>query len=359
MAGSLNTGLLRVARQARGWSQAELARQSGVSQANLSKLENGLIGPTEDVLDRIADSLQFPVTFFFQDDRVVGLPMSVHPLYRKKASVGKKSTERLEAELNIRLLHLRRLFAATEFEPELPLPRMDLDEYGGDPERIAELVRRTWLVPSGPIRDLVGWAERAGCVVIHCDFAALSVDGVTIQVSDMPPCIFLNRNQPADRQRFSLAHELGHVVMHRVPSPDMENEANAFGAALLMPERDIRPYLGGRLTIQRLASLKPAWQVSMNALLYRAKTIGVISANQSQYLWRQMSAMGYRKTEPPELEFSAEQPTVLPEIIRIHMNDLGYDLSDLCVILHSYEDDVRKMHILPNNYSDFKLRLIQ
>lgn len=352
-------GLLRMARQARGWSQAELSRQSGVSQANLSKLENGLIGPTEDVVERVAEALRFPVTYFFQDDRVVGLPMSVHPLYRKKASVGKKSTERLEAELNIRLLHLRRLFAAAEFEAELPLPRLDPEDYGCDPERIAELVRRTWLVPSGPIHDLVGWVERAGCIVIPCDFSGLSVDGVTVQVSDMPPCIFLNRNQPADRQRFSLAHELGHIVMHRVPSPEMEDEANAFGAALLMPAREIRSYLGGRLSLQRLASLKPVWRASMAALLVRAKTIGAISPNQSQYLWRQMSSLGYRKLEPPELDFDPEEASVLPEIIRVHLEELGYQLNDLCEILHSTEQDVRAMHPLPKQFNAPRLRLVQ
>ena len=359
MHGNFNADLLRVARQVRGWSQAELSRQSGVSQANLSKLENGLIGPTDDVLERVAEALHFPQTLFFQPDRILGLPMSVHPMYRKKASVGQRAIERLEAELNIRILHLRRLFKAAEFEPELPLPKMDIDEYSGDPEHIAELVRRTWLVPTGPIKDLVGWVERAGCVVVHCDFTALSVDGVTINASDMLPCIFLNRNQPADRQRFSLAHELGHIVMHKVPSPTMEDEANAFASALLMPAREIRPYLSGRLTVQKLASLKPAWRVSMQALLYRARTIGTITANQSQYLWRQMSYLGYRRNEPPELDFPAEEPGVIPEMIRVHIEELDYEVEDLCSVLHVFEDDLRHMHTLPGKVGGPNLRVVK
>lgn len=353
MFSQFNNDLLRIARQARGWSQAELARRSGVSQANLSKLENGLIGATDEVLDGVSAALRFPRDFFFQNDRVIGLPMSVQ--YRKRASVGQKAIERLEAELNIRILHLRRLLDAAELEPELPLPRMDVDEFGGDPEHISGLVRRTWLVPSGPIRNLTGLVERAGCIVVHCDFAALKVDGFTVQIPDMPPCIFLNRNQPADRQRFSLAHELGHVVMHRVPSPTMEDEANAFAAAMLMPASDVRPHLSGRLTLQRLAGLKPIWRVSMAALLVRAKTIGAITANQSQYLWRQMSAMGYKLVEPAELDFRAEEPSVLPEIIRLHLEDLGYDVSDLAIALHSSEEDLRAMHPIPGTGSHLRL----
>jgi len=359
MSGEFNADLLRVARQARGWSQTELSRQSGVSQANLSKLENGLIGPTDDVLERVADALHFPQSFFFAPDRVLGLPMSVHPMYRKKASVGQRGLERLEAELNIRLLHIRRLLKAAEFEPDLELPELDIDEFAGDPERIAELVRRTWLVPSGPMKDLVGWVERAGCLVVQCNFASLSVDGVTISAPGMPPCIFLNRNQPADRQRFSLAHELGHIVMHRVPSPTMEDEANAFASALLMPAREIRPYLSGRLTIQKLAALKPVWRASMQALLYRAKAIGAITANQSQYLWRQISALGYRRSEPPELDFPAEVPHVLPELIRVHVEELGYRVEDLCSVLHVFEDDLRRIHPLPDTPGGPNLRVIK
>ena len=323
-----NQDLLRIARQARGGSQTALSTQSGVSQANLSKLENGLIGPTDEVLKSVSEALGFPVDFFFQNDRVIGLPMSVQ--YRKRASVGQKAIERIEAELNIRILHIRRLLDAAELEPELSLPRLDVDEFGGDPERIADLIRRTWLVPSGPIRELVAWVERAGGIVIHCDFAALKVDGFTVQIPDMPPCIFLNRSMPADRQRFSLAHELGHVVMHQVPSPEMEREANEFASALLMPARDIRPHLSGRrLTVQALAGLKPVWRVSMASLLFRARGIGAITDNQSQYLWRQMSSMGYRKMEPPELNIAVEVPTVLSEILRLHFEELGYGVSDL------------------------------
>ena len=129
MSGAFNAGLLRIARQMRGWSQSELSRQSGVSQANLSKLENELIGPTDDVLDRVVNALHFPRSFFFEPDRMLGLPMSVHPMYRKRANVGQRGLERLEAELNIRLLHIRRLLKSVELEAELPLPHMDIDEF--------------------------------------------------------------------------------------------------------------------------------------------------------------------------------------------------------------------------------------
>ena len=103
--------------------------------------------------------------------------------------------------------------------------------------------------------------------------------------------------------------------------------------------------------------MKPIWRVSMAALLYRSKEIGAVTENQSQYLWRQMSAMGYRRTEPPELDLKVEMPTVIPEIVRLHLEDLGYDLSDLAEALRTSEEDLRALHPLPGTTS--RLRVVK
>lgn len=351
-----NPEWLRIARQARLLSQSSLARASNLSQAHLSKIENGLLDPTQDVASRLSSALNFPIDFFYGEDRVVGLPVSVHPMYRKKASVGKSRTDQVEAEINIRLLHLRRLLKSIDFEPELKLPKLDLDKFAMGPEDAARMTRRVWGIPSGPLKDLVHVAERAGCIVMHSDFDGEAVDGLTVQAHGLPPCILLNRNQPGDRQRFTLAHELGHLVMHDLPSPDMENEANAFASELLMPSADIKQAFVGGVTIQRLAELKPVWHVSMGAMLYRAKTSGVITENQSSYLWRQMSSFGYRRAEPPELAIEVEMPGVIHELFRAHVEELGYEMDELVKILCMHEDEVRSMYALPG-YANKKTTL--
>ncbi|MEM1105759.1 MAG: ImmA/IrrE family metallo-endopeptidase [Pseudomonadota bacterium] len=359
MVHKFNDSLMRIARQARGWSQTELSRQSGVSQGYLSKLENGMIDPHDDVVDKLSRTLAFPKTYFFEPDHISGLPVSVHSMYRKKASVGQRAQERLEAEINIRLMHIRRLLKAVEFDRELELPSFELEEFDMEPEQIAALLRRTWEVPSGPLKSLIGWMERAGIIIFHADFDGLAVDGVTVRQPGLPPCVFLNRGQPADRQRFTLAHELGHIIMHRIPSPSMEDEANAFASALLMPVHDIKRALGKKVTIQKLAVLKPVWRVSMNALLYRAKTVGAVTPNQAQYLWRQMSALGYRRAEPPELAFQPEEASILSELLRVHVEDLRYSTEDLCASLHVYEADLKRIHGLPEKSGAPHLRVIK
>ena len=183
-------------------------------------------------------------TFFCRADRVYGAPLSAHPLFRKKASVGRTPIEKLIADLNVRMSHLRTMLQSADIEPELHFPEYDPEE-DGSPEEIARNVRRTWYMPSGPISNLTEYAERAGCIVILCDMPDAGIDGVSYRVSDLPPMVFLNRARPADRLRFSLAHELGHLVMHRYPTTNMEDEADAFASELLMPAADIGPHLSG------------------------------------------------------------------------------------------------------------------
>jgi len=163
----------------------------------------------------------------------------------------------------------------------------------------------------------------------------------------------------AHRQRFTLAHELGHAVMHPVPSSDMESQADRFAAALLMPARDVAPQLSGGITLPRLAALKPVWRVSMAALLMRAKTLGVLSESQSSYLWRQFSRFGYRTAEPQDVAVAAESPHVVADVLNVHLTELGYSLSELAASLHVYEPDLLLMHHLRSPSARPALRVVR
>ncbi|MEQ1106729.1 helix-turn-helix domain-containing protein [Acinetobacter seifertii] len=356
-----NADLLILARQSRGLSQSELAENCNLSQAMISKLEGRLASePTIDLLGKLSEALNYPLEFFYEPDRLYGLPASVHagPMYRRKASVTKKSREKLEAVLNIRILHLKRLLRSIDLEFDLPLLELDPDEY--TPEEIARKVRQAWLIPKGPIHNLMEYVERAGCMVFLCDFDELSVDGVTMRLPELPPCIFLNKNLPGCRQRFTLAHELGHIIMHRIPTgDDMETEANKFASCLLMPADDIKPYLQGKLTISKLAQLKPMWLSSMSSILYRAGEIGAISQHQLKYLWIEMNKFGYKTKEPVELDIKIEKPTNVVEILNLHMQDLDYSAVDMQFLLKSSNDDLYYMYGIGTNPNRPQLRILQ
>lgn len=331
--------MLRLARQRLGFTQKAAATQLAVPQPILSRYENGVSEPDDAFLGKAGRVYDIPPEFFQLKEPVYGPPVSVHPMPRAKAEVTARDLDMVTAELNIRAMQLRRFMEAVDFNPTHDTPTLDVESYGS-PEKVAAILRAHWGVPSGPIKNLTALVERAGAVVGMSDFGGASISGMTFKVPGQPPLILINAQHPADRMRYTLAHELGHLTQHRFPTPEMEQEANEFAAAFLMPAADIRQsFMGRRITLELLAALKPEWRVSMQALLRRAKDLGFADANQYRYLMQRISQRGWRLREPPELDFPREIPTVLSSILKAHLHDLGYTMDDLLafVPLHQRE----------------------
>lgn len=345
MAEAWNADLLRVARQLRGVQQGEAAERLGVSQAMLSRFENKLSAVSEDFIERAATVYELPTSFFSQPDPVLGAPVSVHPIWRKRSTVSAREMDQIVAELNIRVMHMRRLLQAVDIEATYSIPSMPVEEFDGDIARIAAMVRSQWQMPVGPVKDLTRTLEAAGVVVVHSPMAGSAVDGVTFSAPGLPPLVVLKSDQPADRMRFTLAHELAHLVMHRTqPTKDMEQQAHEFASHFLLPSADVRPYFNRRIDLRLLAELKPVWRVSMASLLMKAKSLGLVAYNQERYLWQQFASSNIRLREPPELDFPQEAPTVLPDLIEAHLQQLGYSIGDLAGMLHIGSDELAALY---------------
>jgi len=336
--------MLRLARQRMGFTQKHAAAMLGIAQPVLSRFENGASDPDDAFLLKASQVYDLPRAFFDLREPVYGPPVSVHPLPRAKADISARDLDMVTAELNIRAMQMRRFLDAVDFQPATDLPILDIESFGSA-EKVAGIVRAHWRLPPGPIKNLTSLAERAGVIVGTSDFGGASVSGMTFKVPAQPPLVLLNAHHPADRMRFTLAHELGHLAMHRFPTPTMEDEANEFASCLLMPSSDIgAAFKGRRVTLQLLAALKPEWKVAMQALLMRAKTLGCIDYNQARYLWQQISARGWRLREPSELDFEYEKPTVIKSMIKNHLEILGFSVADLCNLVPIYEREFIRLY---------------
>jgi Zn-dependent peptidase ImmA (M78 family) len=124
--------------------------------------------------------------------------------------------------------------------------------------------------------------------------------------------------------------------MHRVPTPNQESEADRFAAEFLMPAKDIAGNLRP-LSIERVAAMKPHWKVSMAALIKRAFDLGKISEGYYRKLFTQLSRLGYRLTEP--VSIPDEEPTVLRDIIGVHLGDHNYSTAELSMALATHETE--------------------
>jgi len=215
--------------------------------------------------------------------------------------------------------------------------KMDLEEYD-NPSQIAKSLRLFWRIPQGPICNVIDCLENAGIVLFPIDFAGRQFSGVTTLSEDGTPIIFFNSQMPSDRSRFTLCHELGHILMHRVPNPNMESQADEFASEFLMPSEDISSSLN-RITLTKLGDMKRYWKVSMQALIMRAYSLGKITDRQRKSLFMKMSASGYRLREPIELDVPRENTSLINEIIDAHMNDLGFSIDDIASTLAYHKDE--------------------
>lgn len=325
----VNSRMIVLAREARELTQSALAKQLGITQGTLSKIEGGIMACPPDVLSKVSQALDFPEDFFQVAEQIHGVGTEAHHcMYRRRASVTAKTLKRIEAEINILRINLSRLLEAAEVQTAARIPSMPVEDYSNDPVEVARALRVYWQMPSGPVDNLIMLIERAGGIVIPHDFGADNVDATSIRVQGLPPLFFYNPHMTGDRLRFTLAHELGHIVMHEIPHPAIENEADAFAAEFLMPAREIGPQLRN-LTLAKAAQMKPYWKVSMAAIAYRAKTLGRLTEAQFRYLFYQLGAGNMRKREPASLDVPIERPSIQDELLTFFKKELGYSTPDM------------------------------
>jgi Zn-dependent peptidase ImmA (M78 family)/transcriptional regulator with XRE-family HTH domain len=336
-----NADMLKLARDAREFTQADLAKAAGVTQALVSKIENGLIGQlSDDTVEKLALAVKFPPTFFYQKERIVGFP---HFHFRKRAKLGIKATAHIGAIINIRRQHITKLLRSYEIVAAKPIPQIDLDETGLTPEKVAERLRAYWMLPRGPVVNVVELIEAAGGIVVLCRFGTTLLDGISFRAEGLPPLFFMNRDVPGDRFRFSLAHELGHMVMHSSPDDDekMEDQAHRFAAAFLMPAGEIKPYLVAP-KLSSLGRVKAYWKVSIKALIKRAYDLKLITDN--QYRWLNVQYNKAFKTGEP-IPIERETPSRLREMVQYHLNELAYSIADLAGLLSVNANDLERAYI--------------
>ena len=332
--------MLILAREAHGFTQAELAAAAGISQGKLSKYENGLLVVAEEDVGVMAKALGYCADFFFQTDRIYGLGSS-SLFHRQRQSVPMQAQRQIQAKINILRMQVDRLLRGVEIDSEYAFEPMDVEAFDGNAERIAQLLRIAWQLPLGPVGNVTTAIENAGGIVLKCNFGTSKIDAAHLWVTGLPPLFFMNGGTSADRYRFTLAHELGHAIMHRAPTGDIEAEADRFSAEFLMPAREVTTHLAN-LSIQRVAALKPHWRVSMAALVRRARDVGAITQRHYQTLFQRLSSLGYRTNEP--VQIADEQPTAFRRLVEVYQQAHGYTRADMDRLLFTVDPEFFSWH---------------
>ncbi len=310
---------LNRARKLAGLSLRDLGAKVELSHAAIKKYEDGLATPSSVNLLKLARALNVRTEYFFRPEI-----MALETIeYRKRSALPKKQLVAIEHEVIDQIerrVELENLFPTPPvipFEPVQGLP--DLVEDLAQIEEIAETVRNAWDLGYNPIPDLVDVLETHGIRVFTIDSNTdQKFDGLAASVNQMP-IIVVGNNWPGDRQRFTLAHELGHQMLkNRLPKEiDEEAACNRFAGAFLIPRKSVIQELGTHrnyIELMELALLKEEFGLSMAGLLYRARDLGIVSA-----AWRNDQAKlfrikGWHITEPGK-PYPAEEAHVFEQLI--------------------------------------------
>jgi Zn-dependent peptidase ImmA (M78 family)/transcriptional regulator with XRE-family HTH domain len=321
---------LELARQAAGLRKNELADRVGVTPAAISQFEHGRANPSAATLAKLALALGMPVDYFARDDRPLRPANAAAAFFRSLRSTRQRDRTLAAARAMfvwevVRLLE-RHIELPDPSVPELPVPP-DADRE--TIEEAAAAVRAAWQLPPGPVAHMVRLLETHGAVVVRLRGLGRDVDAFSC-LQGRPIVVLWREKEDKARARFAVAHELGHLVLHSEAESGnklLEAQADAFASAFLMPRDYIYGQLPRRIDFRRLLELKLRWGVSLSALLYRARTLGVIGDSAYRRAMARMSSEGWRRDEPGDLG-AAETPTMLPHALEL-LRERGVTLTTL------------------------------
>lgn len=321
---------LRSARMYRGLTLTELAKRTEISKQSISLYENDNNTPDYMKVRLLASELNFPYDYFFQKDSYAAKTETTY--FRSLASATKKDRTAQSIKLEYVAKMYEILLEFISF-PEMNLPSVDFvgcddvfecenEDAIQEIEDIAAQVRKYWDIGTGPIKDLQYLLEKNGIIVTGFDTNEDKIDAFSqrtiVAGNDIYFIAVALGNRPEGRIRFDMAHELGHILLHPW-SEDLEaitkdefkareRQANMFASAFLLPKdsfgKDIASY---PTDLKYYQFLKNKWKVSIQAMIYRAHQLGIMSDNQYQYLMRQVSKNGWRINEPGDASYSLNE----------------------------------------------------
>lgn len=298
-------GRIKLARKANEMSMRALAERIGVSAMAISKYERGVINPSSGVLLRLARAMDVKVEYFFRPS-----PEAVSlTLYRKHASLGKTELGAIHSKIQE---WLERYLEIESFSVEEKVTFNYLHQFPVTSlegvEGAAKNLRQEWQLGLDPVESLVDCLENRGVKIGLLDCQD-GFDGCTFMNNDSP-VIVVRKNIPGDRQRFNIAHELGHIILNVKDQNLEEKAAFRFAGAFLFPDDAAFMELGhtrSTLGLEELFLLKQKYGLSMQAIVFRAKDLAIISEAEYKRLFIKFTSLKFRRQEPGD-PFPNEAP---------------------------------------------------
>lgn len=309
---------IKQARIAAGLSLRTLAERAGVSAMAISKYETGKSTPSSGVLLALAKALGVRTEYFFRPVKVELQEVE----YRKHSRLPVKVLQQIQGDI---IEQIERFIELEQLLPNGPVQTFELPHQLpntisslGDIEEVADALRQNWKLGVDPIQVLTDMLEDRGIKIFQSKAIRNDFDGMAAKVNEIP-VIVVGSGWPGDRQRFTMAHELGHLVLsgRLAVGVDEEGASNRFAGAFLAPASEVRKELGEQRTWlepKELEVLKKTYGLSMQAWMHRADDLGILPHTHYVAMRKFFSARGWHKVEPGE-QYPPERPQLFEQLV--------------------------------------------
>jgi Zn-dependent peptidase ImmA (M78 family)/transcriptional regulator with XRE-family HTH domain len=345
VAKSFEASRLRQARVLMAWTKAHLAKEIGVSAAIIGQYEARVTKPSPDVLERLAGKLDVPVDFFAAGRPLAELDAG-NAHFRSLRSTRAIDRSRAAAYVE-QVWELSHALEKRVRFPELDLP--DVPE-GVGAVAAAKLLRQHWGIAPGPVRHLAATMENRGIIVTILSMArqeVATVDAFSTGWLGERPIVVVTpeRSSTIYRYRFTCAHELGHLLLHRDFAPGdvrHEREADQFAAEFLTPAEQIAPHLPRSMDLAALDRLGRTWGVSSQSLVRRMGELRTVSESSVQRAYQRLRVLQSFEAAEPVASYPGEMPMLRQEAQRVAENS-GFSIAALARELRWKPAYVREM----------------
>lgn len=339
---------LRLARQAAGMSLRDLAAalHGEVSAQAIGKYERSEMQPSSRVLMGLSKALNVTPEYLLRDDTITLTKVD----FRKANDAGAKEERAVEAAV---LDHVERylfLEQALNMSSAHWSPPQGKDFKVGTPEdaeNAADSLRGSWKLGRDALPCVVEILEQHGVKVFVIPLPN-NVSGSKAFVrrggnADVP-VIVVNRLHTGERQRFTMAHELAHLVMHPKPGLEkamVERLANRFSGAFFVPSVMLRSMVGDHrhsIPMGELIELKRYFKVSVQPLLSRCHELDIITTASYQRQKKEIQALGWM--DPPY-----DEPAKVEPEIPMRMDRLGYRAVSESALSHAKAAELLRISV--------------
>lgn len=349
---------IKEAREARGYTREAFAESLGITAQAVAQYEVGQHSPGPEIMGKIIALTVQPPAFFSADRPSVRERFGT-PYWRSLTRMSRADRQRIA----------RRLEWSADIvsyvERFIELPRVNLPAVEGVGtaanlewlEIVAEAVREKWELGSLPIEYLAPTLETNGIVLIKEPVQCADMDAVSRWQAGRPYILLSEDKHSLPRENFDLAHELGHIICHshvEVTSENLatvERQANYFAGALLLPRKSF-PQEVLSTSLNYFLELKKRWRVSVQAMVYRCKDLGLLSKHQVAYLWRQV---GRRTSEEFDDAFEPERPTVLSAALSMLIQNGVQSRAQIVEALKLNHSDIERLSGSAPGFLDSKV----